>query len=154
MGASPEVTTDLVARGLAHRALLALALLCPLTMGALAFVLEPDARGYGTHEQLGLTACASMRYLDLPCPGCGVTTAVTLAYRGQPVKSLLTHPFGLLLAAAALAGALWALVAHLRGRDLARLLSGRKIAVLAKLGSAAWLLGWLYTLSCSWLGRG
>jgi len=143
-----------LARAWAHRLLLLIALLCPLLMGAVAYSLEPDPRGYGTHEQLGLAACASMRHLNLPCPGCGVTTAVTLAYRGRLASSLGTQPFGFLLAVSALVAAPWALAVHLRGRDLTVLLGGGAAVALVKLAGAALALGWVYTLVRGLLGGG
>ncbi|WP_428389839.1 DUF2752 domain-containing protein [Mucisphaera sp.] len=62
--------------------------------------MEPDARGIGTHEQLGVEACGWASRLDFPCPTCGVTTAASLAANGQLFSSLMTQPFGFLLALA------------------------------------------------------
>ncbi|NBO19844.1 MAG: DUF2752 domain-containing protein, partial [Proteobacteria bacterium] len=37
--------------------------------------LTPDARGLGTHEQLGLPPCGFYLWYGLPCPSCGMTTS-------------------------------------------------------------------------------
>lgn len=94
------------------------ALAAPLGLAALALVLRPDPRGFGTHEQLGFQPCLPIRLWNLPCPGCGVTTAVTLALHGHPLRSLAAQPFGLVTIAVVLAFALFAVRTHRRGRDL------------------------------------
>lgn len=106
-----------------HWFVLACALAAPLGLVALALVLHPDARGFGTHEQLGFQPCLPIRLWNLPCPGCGVTTAVTLALQGHPLRSLATQPFGLVTIAVVAAFALFAVRAHRRGRDLFQELS-------------------------------
>ncbi len=35
--------------------------------------LEPDAKGYGTHQQLGLPPCSSILLFGSKCPACGMT---------------------------------------------------------------------------------
>lgn len=60
-----------------------------------AAMLEPDARGYGTHEQLGiLDACPAARS-GAACPTCGLVTSVVHATRGEVSASLETHGAGL-----------------------------------------------------------
>jgi hypothetical protein len=60
-----------------------------------AAMLEPDARGYGTHEQLGLfDACPAARS-GAACPTCGLLTSVVHATRGEIADSLRTHGAGL-----------------------------------------------------------
>ena len=119
------------------------ALAAPLVLLALGLYLEPDPRGWGTHEQLGFKPCWPMTHWNVPCPGCGVTTAVTLAAHGRPLASLRAQPFGLVLRACALAAAAWALAGHARGRDLGaglpKLPWTRIGGVLALLGMLAWL---------------
>jgi hypothetical protein len=94
------------------------ALAAPLGLVLLALVLRPDPRGFGTHEQLGFQPCLPIRLWNLPCPGCGVTTAVTLALHGHPLRSLATQPFGLVTIALVLAFAVFAVRTHRRGEDL------------------------------------
>ncbi len=92
-----------------------------------------------------------MTHWNVPCPGCGVTTAVSLAAHGRVLDSLRTQPFGLVLMAATLGTTLWALAWHRRGRDLYAEFPRRRwkghgtaLALLA-------LLAWLYKIA---LARG
>ncbi len=127
--------------------MLALALLVPIALAVLGFALNPDPRGWGTHEQLGFRPCLPMRLWSVPCPGCGVTTAVTLAARGRVLESLRTQPFGLVTVIGCLAGAAWALVMHLRAKDLWTGVQGwnRRVVWSAVLVPA--LLAWAYKIA-------
>lgn len=49
----------------------------------LAASLEPDPRGYGTHQRLGLPECSLRQWLGIPCPSCGGTTTFALFVRGR-----------------------------------------------------------------------
>ena len=132
----------------------ALCLGAPILLFALGRWLEPDPRGWGTHEQLGLKPCFPMRHWNIPCPGCGVTTAVALAAHGAPLASLRTQPFGVVVIATALIAALWAITGHARGRDLHAELAlvhwRRWRTWIVTLG----LLAWAYKLALvrGWLG--
>lgn len=71
-----------------------MALASGATLGGAA-MLEPDARGYGTHEQLGiLDACPAAR-TGAACPTCGLVTSVSHAARGELSQSFHTHGAGL-----------------------------------------------------------
>jgi hypothetical protein len=88
---------------------------CPMTSGwRYAFVgwslflvcgfgaaarLRPDARGYGTHQQLGLPECSLRTWLGIPCPSCGGTTAFSLFVRGRWMAAVQANAaaFGLAL---------------------------------------------------------
>lgn len=63
--------------------------------------INPDPRGVGTHEQLGLPACGMIELFNLPCPSCGFTTSFALFAHGRWLASLLNQPAGFLLALAA-----------------------------------------------------
>lgn len=133
---------------------LVLCLLAPLGLLVLGRALRPDPRGFGTHQQLGFGPCWPMAHWNLPCPGCGVTTAVALAAHGEALASLHTQPLGLALLLATLVGATWALVGHARGRDLGReLVRFHRAPVWLALASFA-LLTWLYKIALvrGWLG--
>src|SRR5690606_14592168 len=79
----------------------------------LARMLEPDARGHGTHEQLGLPPCGFLELTGVPCPGCGLTTAFAHLARADLVPALEANagalPLFLLTALAVPAGALGAI---------------------------------------------
>ncbi len=137
-----------------HWAVLVLALSAPLALFVLGRFLEPDARGWGTHEQLGFQPCWPMTHWNVPCPGCGVTTAVSLAAHGRPLASLRTQPFGLVLLLASLAGAGWAALLHLWHRDLYAELHSLPWKRLAGALGTLLLLAWIYklTLVRGWFG--
>ena len=108
----------------------------------LALLTEPDPRGFGTHEQLGLAPCRMMQWTDIPCPGCGVTTSVVLTTQGQPVEAFLSQPFGVLCVLALPLLSVWALVGHFRGQDLYRNIEERRgpwVRVTWLLLLAAWI---------------
>ena len=125
-----------------HALVLALAAVALLGLIVLGSVLEPDPRGVGTHEQLGMRACMTMDLWNVPCPGCGVTTSVTLASRGRFRDAFANQPFGLATFLIAVLFIGWAAVGHLRGRDLWRDLNawnGRPwLVVLGVLAAVSW----------------
>ncbi|MCC6284613.1 MAG: DUF2752 domain-containing protein [Phycisphaerales bacterium] len=71
--------------------------LAVLTTGA---ILVPAPEGHGTHRQLGLLACAWPQTMGIPCPTCGMTTAVSHAARGNFGKAIAAQPFGAVVALA------------------------------------------------------
>ena len=129
-------------RSRAHYGILAGALVAVLGVAVLGLVLTPDARGVGTHEQLGFQPCLPMATWGVPCPGCGVTTAVTLAAQGRLAESFTTQPLGFLLALLAVLAAVAFPLAHLAGRDLGedarRLPAGRLLRLLVVVVALAW----------------
>jgi hypothetical protein len=134
-------------RSIEHGLVLAAALLGPLLLVAFGAWLRPDPRGYGTHEKLGLPPCALMKWLHVPCPGCGVTTSVALAAHGRILDSARTQPFGLLVALAIPAVAIWAIAGHLRGRDLYRDLTSVRLGAWTWWLAGAIALAWAYKIA-------
>ena len=129
-----------------HWVVLVLSVGAFLGMAVVGFLLEPDERGYGTHEALGLAPCLFVELWDLPCPGCGVTTAVAHAARGDLLASLLAQPFGLALALGVLVAGVWTPWAHFRGRDIGLEL---RVALIGRGRWAIWigvlvLASWVY----------
>jgi len=124
--------------------IVAAALLAVLVIAA---SLSPSARGHGTHEQLGLPACAYYVSTGHPCPTCGMTTAFAHAAHRQPVKAVITQPFGALLAvmtAAMFWGCLHVAAFGSRlGRVGNRLLRPRVLWSLVGL----WAASWVYTMA-------
>ncbi|MGD9688744.1 MAG: DUF2752 domain-containing protein [Phycisphaerales bacterium] len=131
----------------AQRALaLFLALAC-LSLLALGARLTPSPSGHGTHHQLGLPACGWVQLINVPCPTCGMTTAVSHAAHGDLLNSARTQPFGFLFALAA-AAAFWvALHAALTGARthalFAFLLRPPSLCILA----ALWIGSWVYKIA-------
>ena len=86
---------------------LALALLALLVT---AGTLTPDARGHGTHQQLGLPPCTFYVIFQRPCPACGMTTSWAWLLRGEIGHALAANAGGTLLAGLSLVGVPWLLV--------------------------------------------
>ncbi|MBK9120234.1 MAG: DUF2752 domain-containing protein [Phycisphaerales bacterium] len=91
-------------------------LLVCLALLGIAVWLQPDARGYGTHEQLGAARCGSFKLTGYPCPTCGMTTAYAYTVRGQLIAAFWAQPAGLLMALGTIMLALTSAGAILRGR--------------------------------------
>lgn len=74
------------------------ALACAVVLGVARY-LEPDARGYGTHRQLGFYRypCSFVVTSGLPCPTCGMTTAFSLIVHGRPGSAFKAQPAGAVL---------------------------------------------------------
>lgn len=104
------------------RLLALLTALGALSVLIVAAWLSPDARGYGTHEGLGLQPCGFLVRTGLPCAGCGMTTSFSDAVRGRLVSAFVAQPFGLILCVLT-AAAFWsALYVAVTGRPAYRLL--------------------------------
>lgn len=98
-----------------------------------AAMLEPDARGYGTHAQLGLPPCGFLLLTGAPCPGCGLTTAFAHAIRGDWMLAANANPFGLLLFGLVLASVPLTILAGWRRWSVD--------SVLQRFGIGRWALG-------------
>ena len=84
---------------------------------ATARALRPDPRGFGTHTQLGLGACAFRELTGKGCPACGMTTAFAWSVRGLWVEAWRANPAGAVIAPALGLGLLpWLVVAAATGR--------------------------------------
>ena len=105
---------------------------------------DPDPRGLGTHEQLGLEPCGWLQVRGSPCPTCGCTTAASLLVHLRPADAFVAQPFGALLALAAMGFCLSAWVHIWQGRSfLARMAWWPWVRILA-LGIGALLGSWYY----------
>jgi len=71
------------------------AVFCVLVIGVSVY-LEPDPRGYGTHEQLGFPPCSLAEAFHFPCPTCGLTTSFAHMGDLEPVEGFLVQPLGFL----------------------------------------------------------
>jgi len=85
----------------------------------IAVWLQPDPRGYGTHEQLralGQGPCGWLGWTGYPCPTCGMTTAFAHPVRGQVASAIAAQPGGFILALATALVGFGALGVLVRGR--------------------------------------
>lgn len=78
--------------------------------------LEPDPRGFGTHEQLGLAPCSFYRWTGWLCPTCGATTAWACLLNGDWAAALRANLAGTLLCGLAIAAVPWLLLSGCLGR--------------------------------------
>ncbi len=83
---------------------------------AVAVRLKPDARGYGTHQSLGLPACSFQAIFHRPCPSCGMTTSFAHFVRGQWLAAGRANAGGLVLAFACAAMIPWSLASACTSR--------------------------------------
>ncbi len=86
------------------------------TVLGIAVWLEPETKGFGTHQQLGLGGCTMLTLTGYPCPMCGMTTTFTHMAHLQPIQAMSTQPFGVVLFLGTLATALLALTELVRPR--------------------------------------
>ncbi len=82
----------------------------------LARSLEPDPRGFGTHQRLGLPPCTTRALWNLPCPGCGMTTCFAHFTRGQLLPAMRANLAGVLLAIVCATAIPWCLWSAWQGR--------------------------------------
>jgi hypothetical protein len=153
MTAVPPIPDDLdrlpKAASPAERVLLVVSALAVAALCVVLARLEPDPRGHGTHEQLGLASCSWPSERGMPCPTCGVTTAAVLLLRLRPADAFLTQPFGALVALIALAF-VWLGLRHAwRGESLSARVARWPLGRLLLGFIAALLLGWWYRIEVS-----
>ena len=84
-----------------------IAILGSVTVLSLAVWLDPDARGFGTHEQLGLSPCRYYMQEGALCPTCGLTTAFANMAEGRVVAAFRANPVGIPLFILTLITPLW-----------------------------------------------
>ncbi|MFK7788131.1 MAG: DUF2752 domain-containing protein [Phycisphaeraceae bacterium] len=119
---------------------LSLACSSPLILAA---TLTPSAAGMGTHTQLKLPECGFVIATGLPCATCGCTTAFAHAADGSLLASLITQPFGAVLAVALAMMALIACWSAVSGMSLVPL--GRVMA------TKAFIFPWIALLLGAWV---
>jgi hypothetical protein len=83
---------------------------------ALAFQLDPDPRGFGTHQRLGLPPCTFRVLCGFPCPSCGMTTSFAHFIRGNFAAACAANPAGLILALVCAGQIPWCGWSVIRGR--------------------------------------
>lgn len=61
-----------------------------------AWLLKPDPRGFGTHEQFAFAPCQMQWLFGIPCPFCGMTTSFAHAAHGHFARAFAVQPAGAL----------------------------------------------------------
>ncbi|WP_435005302.1 DUF2752 domain-containing protein [Tundrisphaera lichenicola] len=128
--------------GGATRGLLVVFALAVLSMLVVARRLDPDPRGYGTHERLGLWPCAFKANTGRPCPSCGMTTSFAWFVRAEPVRAWGANPAGCLLAATCFVLIPWLLYVSARGRPAPFRTLEQPLVALAVATVALTVLSW------------
>lgn len=82
----------------------------------LARSLEPDPRGFGTHQRMGFPPCTFLTMTGLPCPSCGMTTCFAHFTRGQLRQAFAANPPGVLVAILSAIQIPWCLWSAVSGR--------------------------------------
>ena len=113
-----------------------------LALLALAVWLEPDPRGFGTHQQLGLPPCTFEVLFDCRCPSCGMTTSWSYLVRGQLLNSLRANCGGTMLALVTSLLAPWMVLSALAGRWVLRSPDERVVLAVAVTISLVTLVDW------------
>ena len=83
---------------------------------AVALSLEPDPRGFRTHQRLGLPPCSFRTLFNVPCPSCGMTTSFSNFMRGRIIEAARANLAGLLLAVACAVQIPWCWLSMYSGR--------------------------------------
>jgi hypothetical protein len=104
--------------------------------------LEPDPRGFGTHEQLGLTPCSFYRWTGRLCPTCGATTAWAHLLDGHWAAAVRANLAGTLVAGLALVAVPWLLVSAIGGRWVVAKPSPRGLLTVATALAIVAVLDW------------
>ncbi|MEM8945164.1 MAG: DUF2752 domain-containing protein [Planctomycetota bacterium] len=116
-----------------------------LTVLVKARTLEPDPRGYGTHEQLGFAPCYFQKLTGKRCPMCGGTTAWAQAARGDVLRATDTNLGATLLFAVVVIGSPWLLWATARRQPPRNWPTWRFMLAMASV--------WLVVVGLDWLRR-
>ena len=128
---------------LAHRIALAGIAVGALAVLLVAYNLEPDPRGFGTHEQLGLTPCYFQQRSGHVCPACGATTAWAYMVRGQFAQAVAVNFGGTLLCVATIITVPWLAISASVGRWIVCRVSLRPLLIAATAWMLVVLLDWL-----------
>jgi Protein of unknown function (DUF2752) len=109
--------------------------------------LDPAARGYGTHTELGLPPCTFLRLTHLPCPSCGMTTSFAWAARMDFWQAFLANPFGLLLFFGTVALIPAAIFLMWRRIPLRQITESAQFTRAVYVGTALLFASWIFKLS-------
>lgn len=127
----------------ANRLLVGLLGLGILGLLVLANRLEPDKRGFGTHEQLGLTPCSFHRWTGRLCPTCGATTAWAHLLDGDWTAAVRSNLAATLAAVLAVIATPWLLMSAAWNRWLMAKPSPRGLLVIGTTLAIVAVLDWV-----------
>lgn len=116
---------------------------------SLAFALEPDPRGFGTHQRLGLPPCTFRTLFDIPCPSCGMTTSFSHFTHGNILPALRANAGGTLLALVCAVQIPWCWYSVYRGRMIGVSDPAQSLVWLLVATGSVCLVNWILGLVCS-----
>lgn len=119
---------------------------CVLGGLIMAALLQPDPRGFGTHQQFGFPPCSFRMLLGIPCPSCGGTTSFAHFVRGQWTQSLQANVAGFALALVSAGFVPWSAWSCWQGRTVG--ISSPSMTALAVMLSLSGLAAaqWIFRL--------
>lgn len=147
----PPAISHALRLGRKTRATLAMLALGLVGVLVTARALRPDPKGFGTHTQLGLGACAFREITGKPCPACGMTTAFSWCARGRLDLAWRANPAGSVIAPVLLAMLAWLIVASTTGKTWPFRTPDAPLVGVVLLGMALALTNWAVRLL--WLLR-
>lgn len=112
----------------------------------LAGWLSPEARGHGTHQQLGLAPCTFLMLTGKPCPSCGATTAFAHFVRGQWLRAAQANAAALALALVCAALIPWCWASAAKGRLIGIINLERTVLLLVIIMTSLFTLQWVVNL--------
>jgi hypothetical protein len=118
---------------------------------AVAWWLQPDPRGFGTHQQLGLPPCTFQFLWGIPCPSCGMTTSFSSVIHGNFPQAFHANRAGFLLACSLILFIPWSIVSLTYGRFLGMKQPEQTFLVLVLSLLILSVLNWL-TILCGFSG--
>lgn len=129
--------------------------LCAACFGVLwvGYLLTPNAKGVGTHTQLGMAPCGFVSIFGLPCPSCGYTTSFSLFSHGRVLASALNQPAGFGLAVLAAMTGWVSLYVAVTGKPVHRLFARYASPGTILQGGALIFLAWGYKIVMFKMGR-
>jgi hypothetical protein len=121
-----------------------------LALFLFAGLIEPNSRGFGSHQQLGLPECGFYQRTGYPCPTCGMTTAFAWMVRVHPLKAFVAQPAGALAALVFAGITVLAGYAALSGKKFCFPLNTTSVCYIALFALAAVLLSWFWQCAVCW----
>ena len=113
---------------------------------ASARMLEPDPRGFGTHQRLGLPPCTFRSLFGIPCFSCGMTTSFAHFTRGHVAQAVEANAGGAMLALVCAAQIPWCWWSACRGRLVGISHPTKSLSVLVVAVAGVSALNWMYHL--------
>lgn len=113
---------------------------------ATAARLEPDPRGFGTHERLGLAPCDFLIRTGRPCLSCGMTTAFAAMAHGKIGAAVHANPYGAALFVVVALGPIWFVDSLRKRADPLRFLTEPRRRRILPAAALLLLLNWGWML--------